>query len=199
MRDEETAGVGYTERLQRLEGAWFKRVATPVNPYRWNIRRIAKGRVLDVGCGIGRNLRYLKREGSVGVDHNYASVEFVKNLGYQAITVEEYETKKESLSSSFNTILISHVLEHLSRDEASALVNYYLTSLSDGGRVVAICPQQKGYASDTTHKTFFTIEDLEDLLRKIGLNKTRSFSFPLPRIFGRLFIYNENIVVFSKS
>lgn len=199
MNGEETSGVEYTARLQRLEGGLLKKIAGPVNPYRWNIRHLAKGRVLDVGCGIGRNLRYLGRTDALGVDHNHASVEVVKTLGYKAQTLEEFEQVKDSYRDAFDSILISHVLEHLSMTEARELVNYYLPSLKNGGDVVAICPQERGYSSDSTHVTYFSISDLELLLSELGLRKVRSGSFPFPKIFGKLFIYNENIVVFEKT
>ncbi len=196
---DQTTGVDYTKRLQRLEGSWIKSILKPVNPYRWNIRKLATGRVLDIGCGIGRNLRYLKRDDALGVDHNEASVQVVKNLGFSALTVGEFELVASSFSEAFDTVLISHVLEHLSLDEAAKLIEAYLPALKVGGRVVAICPQQKGYESDESHKTYFSIEKLEDLLTKNQLTKIRSFSFPLPRVFGKFFIYNENIVVFTKQ
>ncbi len=199
MNGKETTGVEYTARLQRLEGGLLKRIAGPVNPYRWNIRRLAKGRVLDVGCGIGRNLRYLGRNDALGVDHNKASVEVVRTLGFKAQTLEEFEDVKESYNNSFDSILISHVLEHLSITQARDLVTYYLPSLKKGGKVVVICPQEKGYSSDSTHVTYFSISDLELLLGEIGIKKVCSGSFPLPKKFGRLFIYNENIVVYMKT
>lgn len=199
MNGEETSGVEYTARLQRLEGGLLKRIASPVNPYRWNIRHLAKGRVLDVGCGIGRNLRYLGRNDALGVDHNHASVEVVKTLGYKAQTLEEFEKVKDSYHDAFDSILISHVLEHLSMSEARELVIYYLPYLKNGGDVVAICPQKRGYSSDSTHVTYFSISDLELLLSELGLRKLRSRSFPFPKIFGKLFIYNENIVVYKKT
>ncbi|HEY7625699.1 MAG TPA: hypothetical protein VH761_01480, partial [Ilumatobacteraceae bacterium] len=59
----------YAGRLQELSGRWWKRFLP--NPYRWNVRRLATGRVLDVGCGIGRCLDFVKPRG-VGVDPNQA-------------------------------------------------------------------------------------------------------------------------------
>ena len=49
-----TEGADYTERLQRIGGARWKRMLGSQAPYRWNIRRLNLGRTLDVGCGIGR-------------------------------------------------------------------------------------------------------------------------------------------------
>ena len=35
----------------------LRRMLPTQAPYRWNLRRLRLGRVLDVGCGVGRNLR----------------------------------------------------------------------------------------------------------------------------------------------
>lgn len=198
MDSNDTRSSSYTDRLRRLEGSLFKKIVTPINPYRWNIRKMSKGSVLDIGCGIGRNLRYLNRSDVLGVDHNHESVDYVNNLGFRALTVESFQKSSEQMTESFDSILISHVLEHLTVEEADELIAFYLPYLKPGGRVIAICPQERGYASDSTHKTYFSIDALEKLLSRNGLIKIVATSFPLPRIFGRLFIYNENIVMYSK-
>lgn len=198
MNIEDTRSSSYTERLIGLEGSLLKKLATPINPYRRNIRKLSKGRVLDVGCGIGRNLRYLNRPDAVGVDHNLESVAVVNNLGYQALSVTDFENWSRENVELFDSILISHVLEHLTMKEAEDLLTSYLPYLKDGGHVIAICPQEKGYKSDQSHKTFFSIASLEDLMSRHSLAKVKSKSFPLPEIFGGIFIYNENVVVYEK-
>ena len=201
MTDEtekhDTTDSSYTERLIQLEQHWLKTALKPVNPYRWNIRRLAKGRTLDVGCGIGRNLRYLNRKDVVGVDHNIDSVSYVRGLGYPAFVPDEFH-RKFSGRNDFETILISHVLEHLDVPSATEVVRSYLPYLASNGKVIVICPQELGYESDPTHVTYFTGQRLSVMLTELGLRIERVRSFPLPKLFGQKFIYNEHVVVATK-
>jgi hypothetical protein len=64
-----------------------------------------------------------------------------------------------------------------------------------GGKVVLICPQERGYASDATHVRFTDFAGLTDLCRALDLSVTRQYSFPFPRPLGRVFTYNEFVVV----
>jgi len=81
-----TDGSDYTERLARLQTPLWKRIGDVQAPYRWNVRRLFGDReVLDIGCGIGRNLGHLAPRG-VGVDHNEHSVEICRKLGLTAAT-----------------------------------------------------------------------------------------------------------------
>ena len=62
----------YAQRLQQLQQARWKLALDVQRPYRWNLERLCSGRVLEVGCGIGRNLRNARRLmiTPVGVDTN---------------------------------------------------------------------------------------------------------------------------------
>ena len=161
-------------------------------PYRRNLRRVlGERRTLDVGCGIGRNLVALG-PGSVGVDHNPYSVAECRSGGLTAFTPEEFFL--EDLGT-FDGLLVAHVLEHLEPDAAEPLLASYLPHLGEGAVVMLLCPQARGYASDSTHVTYYDPPMLERLCRKVGFQVDRSTSFPLPPVFGKAFTYNEFVVV----
>lgn len=63
---------------------------------------------------------------------------------------------------------------------------------------MAVCPQEKGFASDITHVTYFDLSRLSELMSEVGLRIVKRASFPLPRFAGKLFIYNEHVVVATK-
>jgi 2-polyprenyl-3-methyl-5-hydroxy-6-metoxy-1,4-benzoquinol methylase len=163
-------------------------------PYRWNIRRLGLGRTLDVGCGLGRNLAHLDGFG-VGVDHNADSVAVARSRGLTALTVAEFLESPYAQPGSFDSLLAAHLVEHLSVEQAREILGPYLTFVKPGGLAVFITPQERGYASDATHVTFTGFEQLRQLAADLGLTVERTYSFPFPRWAGRLFTYNEFVMV----
>jgi 2-polyprenyl-3-methyl-5-hydroxy-6-metoxy-1,4-benzoquinol methylase len=192
-----TEGADYTQRLQRLGGARWKRVVDAQAPYRWNIRRLELGRTLDVGCGIGRNLAHLDGNG-VGVDHNASSIHACRALGLEAYTIEEFLTSPHARPDAFDAMLAAHLIEHLAEPDAREIVGMYLPYVRSGGRVVFITPQERGYASDATHVRFVSFAEAADLATALGLQVQRQYSFPFPRAAGKVFTYNEFVTIARK-
>lgn len=179
------------------EGAWWNRYLDAQAPWRWNLRRLRPGFTLDVGCGIGRNLRHLDGHG-VGVDHNPHSVAAARRFGLTALTPAEFERSEFNRPGRFDSLLLSHVAEHMPEEELRALLASYLTSLRAGGRVIVITPQEAGYRSDATHVRFVDFAALDRIVRDAGLRPSRAYSFPFPRTAGRFFKYNEFVSVSEK-
>ena len=192
-----TDGADYTERLVTLETAGLKRFVPTQAPYHWNLRRLKLGRVLDVGCGVGRNLRACSPD-SVGVDHNRTSVLTARSRGLRAFTGEEFLASAEFAPGSFDSLLVAHVLEHVTEQDGRGLLESYLPYIRSGGKVVLICPQENGFATDPTHIRFLDFPDLRSQAEGVGLVVQRSYSFPLPRRAGQLFRYNEFVQVAQK-
>lgn len=194
----ETAGSEYAARLERLQSARWKRLLDVQRPYRWNLRRLRLGRTLDIGCGLGRNLRHLP-EGSVGVDHNAESIASCRIQGLEAYTTEEFtRTPSGSPADVFDSMLMAHVLEHVAQDVADDILGQYLPMLRPGGQVVLITPQEVGFRSDETHVRFVDFDVARDHAERVGLVVDRCYSFPFPRPVGKVFAYNEFVTVAHK-
>ena len=71
--------------------------------------------------------------------------------------------------------------------------------LRAGGRLVILCPQEAGFRSDATHVEFMDFDRLRRIASRLGLATERTYSFPFPRWAGRVFTYNEFVVVSRKS
>ena len=193
-----TKNNNYTKYLYDNQYIWWKKIFDVQRPYRWNLRRIKPGFVLDIGCGIGRNLLHLKGNG-VGIDHNPTSVEIAKTQGLQVFTNEEFEKSEYNTEKRFDSILLSHVAEHLTEYEVISLLKTYLPLLKNSGKVILITPQEKGYSSDNTHVQFMNFETLNVIANNTGLLLIKEYSFPFPRFAGRFFKYNEFICICEKQ
>lgn len=186
-----TAGDDYAQRLNRLQNKRWKKLLNVQLPWKRRMQRLHLGRVLDIGCGNGRNLRYLDPS-SVGVDHNAGLVQAARESGVTALTVDEFFADATVAEpESFDSLLLAHVIEHLQPAEAEKIIGSYLPYLKHGGKVVWITPQERGYASDPTHVTFADFAGLKRLAERLRLTVVRTYSFPFPRWTGKLFIYNE--------
>ena len=189
----DTTARSYTARLIRLQLRGWKRLLDVQAPYRWNLRRLlGERRVLDVGCGIGRNLAHLPA-GSVGVDHNEHSVWVCRQRGLAAYLPDEFAAPE----APFEGLLAAHLLEHLPAGQAADVLRGYLPYLQPGARVVLICPQERGFASDATHTVFLDDDALRQVCAELGLTLQWQSSFPFPRWMGKLFTYNEFVTVAS--
>lgn len=187
----------YAERLVTAGSAWWKRVLDVQAPYRWNLRRLNPGFTLDLGCGIGRNLLHLKGHG-VGIDHNARSIQIAKSRGLDAFTPDEFERSPFYEAGRFDSLLLAHVAEHMTEEEAAALLRTYLHLVRSGGQVIVITPQESGFRSDPTHVQFMDFEAVGRILRGLEMTSVRGYSFPFPRIFGRIFRHNEFVSVSRK-
>lgn len=194
----DTRDPSYTARLVSTQSAWWKRWLGVQAPYRWNLRRLNLGFTLDVGCGIGRNLINLDGHG-VGIDHNRYFVEIAQARGLRAFTPEAFRTSPFNGTESFESILLAHVVEHMTEEQATSLLSEYLPLLKVQGRVVLIAPQEAGYRSDPTHVQFMNFDALRRIVTALGLTPIREYSFPFVRLVGGCFRHNEFVSISEKS
>jgi SAM-dependent methyltransferase len=194
----DTREEAYTARLLGGRSVWWRRLLDVQAPYRWNLRRLRPGYALDIGCGVGRNLLHLEGHG-VGIDHNSASVEVARKRGLHAFTPDEFEASSFNSPERFDSLLLAHVAEHMTKPEAVSLLRRYQPLLKAEGRVILIAPQESGFRSDPTHVEFMDFGALREVARDAGLKTIEEYSFPFPRVCGRFFRHNEFVSISEKS
>ena len=95
-------------------------------------------RILDVGCGAGAILDFLREKGYVGegIDNNEEALKYCRDKGLRVDigTVEKMNYK----DGSFDVVLASDVLEHLTDDRAA--VKEIARVLKKGGFFIATVP-----------------------------------------------------------
>jgi len=106
--------------------------------------RIRPGmRILDAGCGSGRNLVYLLREGYevFGVDSDVHSIDAIRRLAARlapAIPAENFRVEtieRTTLEDGFAEVVLSSAVLHFARDDSQfeAMVNGMWRILKPGG------------------------------------------------------------------
>jgi 2-polyprenyl-3-methyl-5-hydroxy-6-metoxy-1,4-benzoquinol methylase len=159
--------------------------------------------ILDVGCGAGDNARLLlagnpKRQ-IVGITLSQEEAAVARNQMIDIYVADVENADLPFAKSSFDTIICSHVLEHL-RDPV-AVIRRLLPFLVDNGQIIIAVPnvlefrnrlrlllgkfqyQEQGIM-DRTHLRFFTwytvVAELIEPIRELQVeNKTAEGGVPL--------------------
>ncbi len=102
------------------------------------LRNSSDHKILDVGCGYGRNLRMLMKLGLdvTGVDRNQEIVKANRLAGLKCYSREELD----AFEGDYGLILMSHVIEHFSPVELINFIDDYLDRLRPGGYLLIATP-----------------------------------------------------------
>lgn len=178
------------------------------------------GRVLDVGCGRGLMLFYLKK---------YFGVSYVTGTQFSDLAIRNIrekfgiEIKKGRLEDNiidiegeFDVICFWHVLEHIDNVDSAIYLSRNFLSLC--GKLLIEVPNSESFSKKLTgaswlgwdlpnHLTHFTPESLEELLKKYNFRivKKKFFSLEysifttlqsfLNKIYGRENIFYKSFLV----
>ena len=167
MSMSDTKYFEYLKGISKLGVFYRKHILYP------KINRKFKGKVLDLGCGLGDFLRY--RPNTVGVDVNQDTVNYCLNQGFDVKIMEL--NRLPFNPSSFDGVLMDNVLEHI--EEPALILAEVKRVLVSGGDIVVGVPGRKGYAIDCDHKLFYTKEMLVATMHNAGFVEENTFSMPL--------------------
>jgi SAM-dependent methyltransferase len=130
----------------------------------------ASPRILDAGCGTGRNLIELGALGTTaGVDASAQAVEYCRRRGLEHVHRSSVESMPFE-DSSFDLVLMADVLEHIS-DDHGALRELHRVCSPEGALVLTVPAYRWMWSQHDEshhHKRRYTRRELLDRLRAAG-------------------------------
>jgi len=123
-------------------------------------RLTAGATVLDVGCGSGRDLLWMKKKGFnvIGLDRSSGLVKLAReNAGCEVIE-GDFETYDFSAISA-DAIMLIGALVHIPYDRFSELFKNTIRSLSDFGIILITLKEGTGTLTDEEGRTFYLWQD----------------------------------------
>jgi hypothetical protein len=180
--------------------SWLRKTIRKI--YLWQVRRHVIGNAIDFGCGVGEHLTTFSKN-SLGLEINEATVKYCQHNG---LNVQLYRPDEDNYelknipAGKYQTLVISHVLEHLLNPDE--MLKKLAGSCQRIGvkRIFITVPCEVGFAHDKTHVTFINKKFIKEngLENFAGYKKMKWGYFPFNFQFvGKLFVYNEFYVVYD--
>lgn len=142
-------------------------------------------RILDLGCGYGALLYWLKKAGYrclEGVDRSPEQVEGAHSLGLDFVKQDDIMGHLiQRQSASCDVVFAFDVLEHFAKEEALRFADEVSRVLDHGGLFILHLPNGGGIFGgsvihgDFTHELTLTSRSLGQILRCAGFSEVRTF------------------------
>ena len=127
--------------------------------------------VLDVGSGIGLFLECCRRHvmPAMGIESSKEGVEECARKGLQVVR-GDITVPFPFEDATFGSVLVHHVLEHISLQKERFVLKEIFRVLRDGGLVMVVSPNvfDPGALVDPDHVNLFSPHELKRELRNVG-------------------------------
>ena len=184
-----TSGFG---QVNETEAEGIKKTASV---YDWNYKKFIPQdkniRILDIGCGLGQFLYWLKENGYnnfLGVDVSQQMVDFCqKNISDKVEKISSIIEFLRDKNEQFDIIVMNDVIEHLEKGEIVDDLESIKAALKVGGKVIvktnnaaAITGPRIRY-EDFTHELGFTEYSLKQIFNVAGYSEVNIHAYDFPR------------------
>jgi SAM-dependent methyltransferase len=136
-------------------------------------------RILELGCGPGYLLDYLKLKGFknlIGIDISAEQIEIAKSKNHNVLLADVFEFLKNS-SENYDIVFAFDFIEHFTKDELVELTSLISNVLNKDGLFILRTPNGQGFFpgdiiyGDLTHQTIFNPNSVIQLLSSNGFSE----------------------------
>jgi len=144
--------------------------------YKWYTRDwlpdYKTGELLDIGCGSGQFLYFLRSEGYdrlTGLDLDKKQISIARELGFNVHEQTALDFLVQS-NDGYDMIVMLDIIEHFTREELFPILREVYRRLRPGGRFIVSVPNAESPTGpacvygDITHETSFTSLSLAEML-----------------------------------
>lgn len=137
-------------------------------------------KILELGCGIGGFLFYLRKENHVdflGVDNSDEQLSYCKKYVSEKVINEDALVFLSKNTIKYDLIVLFDFIEHIDHDRVINFLYLIFRSLTTNGKVVIRTPNMSiplglhNRYIDFTHQTGFTEHSLQQVLVEAGFNE----------------------------
>lgn len=176
---------GQANNVEDLENAFSARKPYILSVIRHHFPSNRDTTILDLGCGSGAYLYFLKGlnySDLSGVDVSIEQVALAHKLGLDTVICDSIESYLQSQpDSSIDVVLLMDVIEHMERQALFDLLDQVIRVLRPSGRCLLHIPNAEGIFGmrirfgDITHELAFTPNSMSQILSLIGFEDIQCF------------------------
>jgi len=163
-------------------------------------------KILDIGCGTGHFLYFLKKSGYKkysGIDLSEEAIKFCKKKKLASTIIKaDAESYLKKSQTKYDVIIMNDVIEHIPKNNIVKLLSLIKKQLSKNGKLIIktinVANPITGNSSrylDFTHTTGFTQESLSQVIKVSGFRNVKIYA---PNIWVFNFLVNIMGVIFDK-
>ncbi|NTV51534.1 MAG: class I SAM-dependent methyltransferase [Candidatus Firestonebacteria bacterium] len=140
--------------------------------------------ILDVACGAGHFLYFLKKQGYTnlaGIDISQEQLEIARNMGVTEVQKADMFKFLAKHKGKYALVIANDIVEHLTKNEVIQFLDAILASLRPGGKVIINTENAASLFGssrvfiDFTHEQGFTPISLSQVLRVCGFEGVRIY------------------------
>ncbi len=156
-------------------------------------------KILELGCGKGFFLKYLKEKGYFnikGVEKSTSQISSALPDIKELIIPDDMFNYLQNCSEEFNLIMLFHVLEHLFKEEVLELLELIYERLTEKGMLIIEVPNagsplfgSNNRFAEFTHEVGFTPSSLREVIlvsgfKKVSVHPIKGLSFRARFVFN---------------